>query len=116
MSNYKKVLGGAGEKVAKFYLLKKGYDFLEQNFRFQKSEIDLIFKDVNDIVFVEVKTRRDIENIDYHSIVSHSQQSRIKNGANAFLDSIGGSYDEVRFDVVLISSNLKEIKYITNAF
>jgi len=52
-----KILGNLGEKIAKDYLLSHGYVFLQQNFRVNKLELDLIFKSKDKIVFVEVKTR-----------------------------------------------------------
>ena len=52
-----KILGNLGEKIAKDYLLSHGYVFLQQNFRANKLELDLIFKSRNKVIFVEVKTR-----------------------------------------------------------
>lgn len=116
MSNYKKQLGNVGETFAKQYLLTKGFLFLQQNFRFKKSEIDLIFKDGNDVVFVEVKTRNDISNIDFNSLVSKRQQKMLRFGAAAFLNNYIEVFDEARFDIVVVSSNFKNISYISNAF
>lgn len=116
MSNYKKQLGSLGESVAKQYLLNKGFRFLHENFRFKKSEIDLIFIDNKDIVFVEVKTRNDISSIDYNFIISKRQQDMLKFGAAEFLNKFKEEYDEARFDVLIISSNFNNINYISNAF
>ena len=51
-------LGNQGEDIAKNLLLKKGYEILECNWRNGRAEIDIIAKDKDVLVFVEVKTRR----------------------------------------------------------
>lgn len=50
-------LGQLGEEIAKDYLQKKGFEILEHNYKNKYGEIDLVCKDRNSIVFVEVKTR-----------------------------------------------------------
>ena len=53
-------LGKHGEELAKKHFEKKGFKLVEQNFRFERAEIDLIFKDDERkiLIFAEVKTRR----------------------------------------------------------
>jgi putative endonuclease len=51
-------LGGWGENTAEKYLKKKGYVIIERNFRCKLGEIDIIALDGKDLVFVEVKTRK----------------------------------------------------------
>lgn len=55
--NRKHVLGLYGERVAGNYLQSIGYEILERNWRCPIGEIDLIVRDQNRYVFVEVKTR-----------------------------------------------------------
>lgn len=50
--------GKIGEKIAKDYLEKKGYKIIEQNFKTKYSEIDLVAKKNNELIFVEVRTKR----------------------------------------------------------
>jgi len=52
-----KETGSRGEQIAKDYLVSQQYTILEQNFRYSKSEIDLIAKEGEVLVFIEVKTR-----------------------------------------------------------
>ena len=54
---YKTKLGKSGEEAAKQYLIEKNYKIIEQNFRTKLGEIDIIAKDENELVFIEVKTR-----------------------------------------------------------
>lgn len=53
----KKQFGDFGERLAEKHLLKKGYTILVRNFRSRFGELDLIAKDKDTLVFVEVKTR-----------------------------------------------------------
>lgn len=50
-------VGNKGEELACQYLEKLGYQILERNFRIQGGEIDIVAKDNNYLVFIEVKTR-----------------------------------------------------------
>lgn len=52
-----KALGYSGEKLAADYLKNKGYEILDHNFTIRGGEIDLIARQKNILVFVEVKTR-----------------------------------------------------------
>lgn len=53
----KQSLGNYGENIAERFLQSKGFEILARNTRLKKGEIDLIVKDGNTTVFVEVKTR-----------------------------------------------------------
>ena len=52
-----KTLGTNGENLAAHYLQSKGYEILKNNFTVRGGEIDLVTKQDNTLVFVEVKTR-----------------------------------------------------------
>lgn len=54
---YKKILGRSGENRAVKFIKKAGLKVLERNYRTRTGEIDIIAKDGDEIVFVEVKTR-----------------------------------------------------------
>lgn len=53
----KHITGKIGENVATQYLFNKGYQIIEKNFYCKQGEIDIIAKDKEEIVFIEVKTR-----------------------------------------------------------
>lgn len=50
--------GRVGEKIAKDYLEKQGYKILEQNYKTKYAEIDLIARYKNELIFVEVRTKK----------------------------------------------------------
>lgn len=57
MSRVRQDLGQLGEKLACDFLKKKGYEILDQNYRTRCGEIDIVAREGDTLVFVEVKTR-----------------------------------------------------------
>ena len=108
-------LGKYGEGLAKNYVL------VAENYRYERAEVDLIFKDVKEkiLVFVEVKTRRSKTFGEPEESVTESKQEQIIKSAQGFLmgHSEFDEYDK-RFDVVsvYVKGNKKEINHIINAF
>ena len=66
--NHRSKTGVLGEDIASRFLLGKGYDILDRNYRSGYGEIDIIAKDAQSIVFVEVKT---VSRGTHHSSVPH---------------------------------------------
>lgn len=57
IKNQKLVIGKLGEEIARKYLENKGFEILTQNYRTKYGEIDLVSKDKNELVFIEVRTK-----------------------------------------------------------
>jgi len=57
MSDWNKTTGNKGEELAANYLLKKGYEIIERNWRFRNAEVDIIAAKNNRLHFFEIKTR-----------------------------------------------------------
>ena len=112
-------LGKVGEKAACEFLQAKGYQIIEQNFRCRIGEIDLIAKDKNILVFVEVKTRFSTHcGQPFESVTYHKQQRLIKL-AQVYLKFKHRTVNVMcRFDVVSITikDQKQEIKHLLNAF
>lgn len=115
----KKDLGNYGEQIAVWFLEENGYKILYRNFYCRQGEIDIIVKDqnMNEIVFVEVKTRtsntfgKPAEAVDFIKI------KHICKSAKYFLFKYNLLNAFVRFDVieVLIENgkfNINHIKQI----
>src|ERR1043165_2142830 len=114
------VRGSKGAKLACRYLKRNGYKVLYRNFRGHTGgEIDVICRDHDTLVFVEVKTRtwesygRPLE------AMSPSQQKRIARGGLAWLRMLDDPDILFRFDVVevmLAEDEAPRIEIIKNAF
>ena len=119
MSNLKQ-LGKAGEEMAAKYLVEKGYQIIEWNYRCENGEIDLIAKDQDVTVFVEVKTRRSLKFGIPQAAVTSKKQLQISMVALSYLNEVNALNSPCRFDVIAITlppaSEKLEIKHIKNAF
>ncbi|MCI0448575.1 MAG: YraN family protein [Chlorobi bacterium] len=114
-------LGKTGEEIAKKHFEKKGFKLVEQNFRFDRAEIDLIFKDDERkiLIFAEVKTRKNKFFGEPEESVTEQKQEQILKSAEGFLIEHDEYTDyEKRFDVIAITFNGKQekINHIENAF
>ncbi|MEI6310901.1 MAG: YraN family protein [Bacteroidota bacterium] len=110
-------LGHQGEQIACDYILKKGYVILSRNFTHQKSEIDIIAKQDECIVFIEVKTRRNILFASPTDAVTDKKIAKLQAGALHFIE-MNQMESEVRFDIIsiILNENQCEIEHIENAF
>lgn len=110
-------LGKEGEDFALEFLVRKGWQLLDRNFRFQKAEVDLIFEHQAEIIFVEVKARESDYLSDPRLMITKSKQKQIIKAADYFL-KLREIDLPARFDVVTIIINKKErtINHIANAF
>ena len=114
-----KSLGKDGEEAAISFLKEKGYQILEKNYRCRFGEIDIIAKDKEEIVFVEVKTRSSLIFGLPQEAVSYSKQLRLTRLALAYFSHHKLKDVPCRFDVVSIlmeDKKLEKIQLITNAF
>jgi putative endonuclease len=110
-------LGKRGERLAKQFLIQKGYEILDENWMYGRAEIDLIVYLNQLIVFVEVKSRTSIGFGLPEDFVNAAKQQHMANAADAYLDLMNHN-GEVRFDIisVLFNPNTQTIKHIEDAF
>lgn len=112
------VTGKKGESLAADYLKKNGYEILEKNFRCSLGEIDMIARDQEGLVFLEVKTRKS-EDLGYpEEAVDKKKQKKISRLAVYYLQTKNLTNVQARFDVVAItmSGSFPKVKLIKNAF
>ncbi len=110
-----KIVGLKGEVEAKEYLESIGYVVVETNYKNKIGEIDIICKDGDVLVFVEVKRRESLKFGYPREAVNYHKQQKIRNVAAGYL-KYKNLYEKcaVRFDVIdIIGDNLTHIK---NAF
>ena len=114
MKKLNKINGTIGEIDAVQFLKNKKYQIIATNYRNRMGEIDIIAKDKNALVFVEVKSRatllygRPCEAVDFR------KQQKIRKVAELYLVTTKNYYADVRFDVIEILGD--EINHIENAF
>jgi len=113
----KKKRGEWGEKIAVEYLIKKGYHIITRNWHHGHEEIDIIAKDGDMLVIVEVKTRESDAFGNPEDFLSRGQQKRLINAADAYVNEFDLDID-VRFDVIGITVDTKppQIIHIDDAF
>ena len=116
MSFARLCLGKRGEETAVAYLQAKGYILLEKNYRTQLGEIDCIFKDGEELVFIEVKTRTSRTFGDPLEAVGTRKWQQIIRVAQLYLAQCDDFDCAMRFDVIGIVTNPLHIDHIKNAF
>ncbi len=119
MSDSTKTTGKTGEDLAASVLVKKGFKILQRNYRYGKGEIDIVAKDGNVLVFIEVKTRKNLEYGPPETAVTKNKQRQIRKIAEAYLFEKEIGDTDCRFDVVAIQFLPKinpVINHIINAF
>ena len=114
----KKELGKKGEDFACKFLEKNGYQIIKRNYRNRVGEIDIIAREKDDMVFVEIKTKvsKDFSNPELS--VNTSKQKRIIKTALFYLMEKKIKNTGCRFDVIGITGEKSErkVNLIKNAF
>jgi putative endonuclease len=118
MPHQKQKFGEAGEAIAARHLEKKGYRIIEKNYRTKLGEIDLIAKDRDTIVFVEVKSRRSRQFGNPKAAVTPQKQRKISMVALQYLKATRRNNASARFDVaaVTVTRDKPRVEIIKNAF
>ena len=111
---HKKILGRKGEKQALQFLKKQGYKLLKTNYRTPFGEADIVMKDGEEIVFIEVKTRSgDAYGAPREAVGSVKQQRYYKIAECYWLET--KIEPNARFDVVEVYAN-GGVEHFKNAF
>lgn len=107
--------GRDAEQLAASFLQQQNLVLLEQNYRCRFGEIDLVMRDGQTLVFVEVRMRASENFGGAAASISSSKQKKLIYTAHHYL---GGLTNEpsCRFDAILISGTDHRIDWIKNAF
>jgi putative endonuclease len=111
--------GELGERAAKRQLKRQGLKFLTANFRSPRGEIDLVFRDGECLVFVEVKTRSSEEWSRPAAAVDRERRGRLTRAGLDYLRRLRNPPVKVRFDIVevlLADGQVREVRHLENAF
>lgn len=115
----KKDIGKEGEDIAVKYLTEKGFEIIERNYHYSHGEIDIIANDKQQLVFVEVKTRFNLDYGEPEYAINLKKIKQIKKMAELYLFDKEIEEVDCRFDVVAIilgDSSNPMIKHYENAF
>jgi len=118
MTMQRQACGRDGEALAEAVLLQSGYCILARNYRNRLGEIDIVARDGETLVFVEVKTRRSKRFGSAKLAVTAAKQKQLSRVALAYLKDGGRTGVKARFDVVAIDTNRQppRVEVIQNAF
>lgn len=111
--------GQLGERTAKRHLKRRGLKFLTANFRTERGEIDLVFRDRDCLVFIEVKARSSEEWTRPAAAVDAERRRRLTQCGLDYLRLLKNPAVKVRFDIVevlLENSAVREVRHLPNAF
>jgi putative endonuclease len=110
--------GHAAETVACRYLEDKGFALIARNYRCAFGEIDLIMRDGETLVFVEVRRRRNVDFGTPAETVGPRKQQRLRATAEHYLQRHAAlSQKPCRFDIVALTDDRSvDIEWLPNAF
>ena len=111
--------GELGERAAKKFLQQAGLKFLAANFRSERGEIDLIFRDMDCLVFIEVKTRSSEEWSRPADAVDARKKKLLSQTALDYLRLLKNPQVKFRFDIVevlLTDGAVREVRHLPNSF
>lgn len=111
--------GKLGEREARRHLSRLGLKFLTANFRSKRGEIDLVFRDADCLVFVEVKTRSTEDWVRPAAAVNARKRRLLSQTAFDYLKLLGKPPVKIRFDVVevlLADGAVREIRHLPATF
>ena len=94
--------GKRGEDIAVAYLKNRGYRIIERNYKCLFGEIDIVAKDGDTVVFVEVKSRKSEKFGDPQGAVGREKQKKISRISLTYLEEKHLYPCDARFDVVAI--------------
>jgi putative endonuclease len=118
MENKKQQMGRLAEDAAARFLVDHGFAIVERNYTTKAAEIDIIAREADTLVFVEVKARTKFSRTGPREAVSWAKQQKIIMGARYFMREKGLTDLRVRFDVAALyeENGTFQIELIRNAF
>ena len=111
--------GAVGEEAARKHLRQLGLKFLTANYRSSRGEIDVVFRDEDCLIFVEVKTRSREDWVRPAAAVNARKKRLLSLTALDYLRLLGNPPLKFRFDIVevlLRDGKVREVRHLPNAF
>ena len=107
MSGYRKRLGAWGEELAARLLLQKGYEIVARNYRVREGELDIVARERDCTVFVEVKTRASAAFGCGREALTPAKIAALTRAAERFIQEKGIAGTPMRFDVIEVDASCK---------
>ena len=110
-------IGNRGEDLAKAYLLENNFTIRAQNYRFKRSEIDIIAEKNGILIFFEVKTRKNAKYGNPEDFVNDHKAEVVSRGAQQYMEEIKW-IGPIRFDIIsiILGKEDPEIEHFKDAF
>lgn len=113
-------LGRKGESVAADYLRRKGFSILETNYRCRLGEIDIVARDRDTLVFVEVRSRTASCFGTPQETITYPKQRKLRQVAQVYLMAHSTAGVPARFDVIAVvfasDGRPDKLEHIPDAF
>jgi putative endonuclease len=106
--------GHAAEEAAVALLRSKGYTIVATNYRCKLGELDIVARDGDELVFVEVRSRANNKHGDALDAVGHHKQRQVVRVAQAYLSLENPTFGSCRFDVVAQTGD--KLDHVIDAF
>jgi putative endonuclease len=107
--------GAFAEDAAARFLCTRGLHLVERNYRCRFGEIDLILRDGNTLVFVEVRYRANGTFGGAAESITAAKRAKLLRAARHYIASSQG-FPSCRFDAVLLNGDTSSVEWIANAF
>jgi putative endonuclease len=112
-------IGLLGETLAREFLKRKGYKILETNYRCREGEIDIIAQHKGTLVFIEVRTKSNLEFGFPEESITFVKSEHLKQAALHYTQSHDNTSDSWRIDLIAVEldshDKVKRIELIENA-
>lgn len=104
------------EQLARRHLEARGLKTIARNYHCRWGELDLVMEDASQVVFVEVRYRRNNNFGGATASVTMAKQQRLARAAMHFLARSGLAHRNVRFDIVAVEGEAREVDWLVDAF
>ena len=110
----RKQRGNSAEDRAATELARHGYEIVERNYRCKLGELDIVARDGDTLVFVEVRLRHTADRGTALAAVTRRKQRQVVKVARAYLHHRKPRFERCRFDVIGITAG--QLTHIKSAF
>ncbi len=117
--SHRTTLGRRGEDIAVEFLCERGYQIVARNWRCREGELDVIARDEDTLVVVEVRTRRGTRFGSPEESITPAKQEHLIAAAQSYLQEAGFEEADWRIDVIAIeigpAGQIKRLNHIQSA-